>query len=87
MCRKNKVRIYISEFGVARWAPNAERYIRESLEVYEEFGWDWSFHALHENAIWSPDYEPRYLESVLAKEPTPIGLVLREFFSRNRVAD
>ena len=64
--KKNKVRIYISEFGVARWAPNAERYIRESLEVYEEFGWDWSFHALHENAIWSPDYEPRFLEIKLA---------------------
>jgi aryl-phospho-beta-D-glucosidase BglC (GH1 family) len=85
--KKHKVRIYISEFGVVRWAPNAEKYIRDSLEVYEEFGWDWSFHALHENPMWSPDYESRYLENVLAKEPTPVGLVLQEFFSRNWVAD
>jgi len=82
--KKHKVRIYISETGVVRWAPDSARYVRDNLELFEEFGWDWSFHALHENPMWSPAYEPTYGKpDVPATATTPVGAVLHEYFAKN----
>lgn len=82
--KRHGVRIYISETGVVRWAPDAARYARDNLELFEELGWDWSFHALHENPMWSPAHEPTYgTPAVKAASITPLGGVLQEFFARN----
>lgn len=83
--KKHNVRIYISETGVVRWAPDAARYVRDNLEIFEEFGWDWSFHALHENPMWSPAYEPTFgKENIRAEKTTAIGAVVLEYLGKNR---
>ncbi len=81
--KKNNVRIYISEFGVVRWSPNSADYVKDNLEIFEEFGWDWSFHAYKENPIWDPEYEPVFGDNVKAKETTPVGTILKKFFEKN----
>jgi endoglucanase len=46
-------RIYVGEFSVSRWSPNAADYLRDCIEIFEKYGWDWNYHAFNESAIWS----------------------------------
>jgi len=81
--KKHKVRVYISEFGCVRWAPNRDAYVKDCLEIYESFGWDWTFHALNENPIWSPDAEPEFsFKAAQAKETTPTARLLLDCFKK-----
>ncbi|MBN2643367.1 MAG: cellulase family glycosylhydrolase [Victivallales bacterium] len=49
------VRLHVGEFGVARYAPNADKYLREVIDVFEKFGWDWNMHGMKEAEIWNID--------------------------------
>ena len=53
---KTGARIYVGEFSAIRWAPGADRYLRDSLELFEEYGWDWSYHAFREWDGWSLEH-------------------------------
>jgi endoglucanase len=46
------VQIYIGEFSVARWAPNAATYLSNVMNIFEGYGWDWSYHAFREWDGW-----------------------------------
>ena len=54
---KYGARIYAGEFSSVVWAPGAENYLRECISVFEEHGWDWSYHAFREWAGWSVEHE------------------------------
>lgn len=82
--KKYGVRIYISEFGVVRWAPDAAQYIEDNIEVFEEYGWDWSFHAFRENPIWSPEYEPVFKDNIKSSNTTEIAKVLLKYFHKEQ---
>jgi hypothetical protein len=82
---KNHVRMYVGEFGVARWAPNADGYLRDNIDLFEELGWDWTNHAFRESTIWSAEYNETYEpKPQLATSPTKRALVLKEAFSHNQ---
>lgn len=51
------VRIFVGEFSAVTWAPNAEGYIRDCIELFEEFGWDWCYHAYREARVWNVELE------------------------------
>ncbi len=53
---KTGARIYVGEFSAIRWAPGADRYLRDSLELFEEYGWDWSSHSFREWDGWSLEH-------------------------------
>ena len=78
-----KVPIYVGEFGAARWAPGAEQYLADYIDLFEEYGWDWTYHAFREWDGWSaehstdPDDKTRY-------ESTPRMKLLTDYMSRNR---
>ena len=55
--RKHKIKIYIGEFGVAVWAKGAAQWLNDAIELFEEYGWDWSFHAFREWSGWSVEHE------------------------------
>ena len=38
-------RILVGEFGVVRWASGAEKWLSDSIELFEEYGWDWCNHS------------------------------------------
>lgn len=81
----NGVRIYVGEFGVVRWAPGAADYLRDSMEIFEELGWDWTCHAFRESSIWSPEYGDEYKPGApISSTPTARARVIREFLSRNK---
>jgi len=84
--RRHGVRVYISEFSAVKWAPHAAGYLRDAVDVYEQLGWDWSYHALDENPMWSLEYTDAFDGSQPAQRaatPTERGTVMRAFLDRN----
>ncbi len=45
---KHKVPIFVGEFGSARYAPGAEEWLRDQIDLYEQFGWSWAYWAFRE---------------------------------------
>lgn len=82
----HRVPIYVGEFSAARWAPGADRYLADCIELFEEYGWDWSYHAFREYPGWSTErsdlpYAPN--GSPLPAEPTARLELLRTWFAKN----
>ena len=50
-------KIYVGEFSAAAWAPGAENYLRDCIDLFEEYGWDWTYHAFREAKCWSVELE------------------------------
>lgn len=82
---KNGVAIYIGEFGSIRWAPDnsSYRYLRDCIEIYEEEGWDWAYHAFREWEGWSVEHGPDKNDRRRVTEPTDRELLLRSWFAKN----
>jgi len=80
------VHIYLGEFSAIRWAPgdSARNYIRDCIEIFEEQGWDWAYHAFREWDGWSVEHGPN--RSDRSPSPTPTGReqLLRSWFEKNR---
>ncbi len=81
--KKNHVRVYVGEFGVARWAPNAADYLKDNIEIFESLGWDWTYHAFRESPVWSAEHESDFVKTVSAKTITDRGQVLKKYMERN----
>ncbi|MBR5839742.1 MAG: cellulase family glycosylhydrolase, partial [Victivallales bacterium] len=54
---KYDARIYMGEFSAIRFAPGAAQYIQDLIEIFEEYGWDWSYHAFREWYNWSVEHD------------------------------
>jgi len=80
------VPVYIGEFSAVRWAPDdsAARYLRDCIELFEEFEWDWSYHAFREWHGWNVELGPNKEEQTRVPQPTSRGKILLEGFSRNQ---
>ena len=70
-------RIYIGEFSCIAWVKNADVYINDCIELFNEYGWDWTYHAFREWQPWDVEMEPVELYDTdvghlrRAKEDTP----------------
>ena len=58
---KTGARIYIGEFGVVGCAEGAAQWLTDAIEMFEEYGWDWTFHAFREWPPFSPEHETVYV--------------------------
>lgn len=54
--QKTGARILVGEFGCPRWVPGADRYLADLVAIFEEFGWDWVYHAFREWDGWSLEH-------------------------------
>jgi hypothetical protein len=54
---KHQCRIYVGEFSAIAWAQGAENYLRDCIALFEEYGWDWTYHAFREWSAWSIEHE------------------------------
>lgn len=50
--QEHGAKIYIGEFSAIAWAEGADAYLRDCISIFEEYGWDWSYHAFREWAGW-----------------------------------
>jgi hypothetical protein len=85
---KYHVPIYVGEFSTIRWAPGAAEYIRDLVQIFEEHGWSWTYHAYKEWHGWDVEYNDVMTsdanrESAKAVEPTDRELILKAYFNRN----
>jgi hypothetical protein len=80
------VHIYIGEFSAIRWAPgdSAYRYLKDCIEIFEEHGWDWAYHAFREWHGWSVEHgaDPKNTNPLSA--PTDRQLLLQSWFRKNQ---
>lgn len=89
------VHMIVSEFGAIAAAPGREQWVNDSIEIFEEYGWDWMFHAAEEWWGWRPDwvrselpFDPaKWSEEKFWKEDdsAPTAQVLRKYFRKNRL--
>ena len=40
--------IFVGEFGCARYAPGAEQWLGDQMDLYEKYGWSWAYWAFRE---------------------------------------
>ncbi|MBQ0032044.1 MAG: cellulase family glycosylhydrolase [bacterium] len=55
--KEHEAKMFVGEFSAIAWAPNAEGYIRDCIGIFEELGWDWTYHAYREFPGWSVEHE------------------------------
>lgn len=87
LSRNPDARIYVGEFSVVRWAPNAAEYLRENIEIFEKYGWDWTYHSFREYNGWSLEFDNQYSgvqKPTLADGLTDRGKVVLEFLRKNK---
>jgi hypothetical protein len=79
------VHIYVGEFSAIRWAPgdSACRYLRDCIDLFEEYGWDWSYHAYREWDGWSVEHGSDPENHQPTAEPTDRKQLLLGWFARN----
>lgn len=80
------VPIYIGEFSAIRWAKGADRYLEDVTGIFEEYGWDWSYHAFREWSGWSLEHGDVEADTQPADTPPARQQVIRTWFSQNRKA-
>ncbi|MDD3885484.1 MAG: cellulase family glycosylhydrolase [Victivallaceae bacterium] len=81
--KKYGARIFVGEFSVTRWSPGGAAWLADVLSLFEEFGWDWTYHAFREYHGWSVEHDedPAHLQQTSG--PTDRQRVLLQYFNRN----
>ena len=82
---KYRVPIYIGEFSCIRWAPNnsAYNYIRDCIEIFEEYNWDYDYYSFRTWNGWSVENSSGYYDDVFPTTKTDRELLLRSYFQQN----
>ncbi len=76
-----KVPIYIGEFSVVRWAPGAAQWLEDVISIFEENGWDWTYHAFREYDGWSVEHSAIKEEAIVPT--TDRKEILLKYMQRN----
>ena len=61
--KKHNARIYVGEFSAITWAEGAENYLADCISIFEEYGWDWTYHAFREWPGWSVEHTAKGLRT------------------------
>ncbi|MCX7014182.1 MAG: cellulase family glycosylhydrolase [Candidatus Sumerlaeota bacterium] len=80
------VQIFVGEFSAVRWAPDdsAYNYLRDCIDLFEEYGWDWTYHSFREWNGWSVEHGPDPKDPNPSPTQTTREKLLREWFEKNK---
>jgi hypothetical protein len=78
------VQIYVGEFSAVRWAPGAAQYLSDCIDLYEEYGWDWTYHAFREWDGWSVEHGSDPNDHNWTTTPTDRKQLLLSWFAKNK---
>jgi len=81
------VPIYVGDFSAIRWAPGAAQYLSDCIELFEGYGWNWTYHAFREWSGWDVEYENGTSNKDTPKKAivdTDRKKVLLKWFRKNR---
>jgi hypothetical protein len=88
--RVYNAQIFVGEFSVVRYAPGAARYLQDCLELFEEYGWDWTYHAFRESTEWDLEHVDVPRETTFRSPPDAPSLrqaAIRQWLAKNRHAN
>lgn len=71
--RRFGAKIYVGEFSVCAWADGGAHYLEDCISLFEEYGWDWSYHAFRETNCWSVEHRGSSMGSL-----TPVPTTSRK---------
>jgi hypothetical protein len=57
--QQHNVPIYVGEFGVLRWVPDAAAFLRDQTDLFEQYGWNYAVYAWRGD---EPDFDGFNLE-------------------------
>lgn len=80
--QKHGAKIYVGEFSAIAWAEGAENYLADCIALFDEYGWDWSYHAYGEFEGWSVEHAADKPWVFRPAETTPRKDVLLKGFAR-----
>ncbi len=80
---KHNAKIYVGEFSVIRWAPGGAQYLEDCISLFEEYGWDWSYHAFREWSGWSVEHSSDRKDESPSPTDTDRKKVLLKYLQRN----
>ena len=69
--QRHGARIYCGEFSAVAWASGAEEYLRDCIGIFEEYGWDRTYHAFREWPGWSVEHEGSDAEHLVPSADNP----------------
>ena len=81
--RAYNVHIYVGEFSAIRWAPGAADYLSDCIDLFEEYDWDWTYHAYREWDGWSVEHGSDSQNHQPTEEATDRKRLLLGWFARN----
>lgn len=86
--QRNNVHVYVGEFSAIRWAPNESSYyyLQDCITLFEEFGWDWTYHAFRGAGFngWSAEHGNDKRTDTPAAVPTERLRLLQKWFAMNQ---
>lgn len=83
---KHKARIFCGEFSAIIWAPGAEHYLSDCIDLFEEYGWEWTYHAYREWNGWSVEHRMDWkTRTVIPSPDNARKKALLQGLSRNRI--
>ena len=81
--RRHHAHVFLGEFSAIRWAPGAADYLRDCVDLFEENGWDWTYHAFREYHGWSVEHGADPANHERSPTPTDRQRVLLDWFAKN----
>lgn len=82
--KQHQERIFIGEFSVVAWAPGGAQYLQDCVDLFEEYGWDWTYHAFREWSGWSVEHAGKSRKDNRRVGDTDRKQVLLKAFEKNR---
>jgi hypothetical protein len=78
--------IYVGEFSAIRWAPGASQYLSDAINIFESYGWDWTYHAFREWPGWSVEHADQPVDKGvhIPAATTARKEVLLSWFAKNQ---
>ena len=81
--KKYGAKIQVGEFSVAIWAPGGADYLNDLISIFEEYKWDWTYHAFREWEGWSLEHEGRPDAMWKAEKPTDRLQTMLKYWQKN----
>ena len=80
--KRHSVPIFAGEFGCTRWAPGAVEYLRDQMDLYEQWNWSWAYWAFREWDAMDIEKKPEAADRE-RYEDTPLLRLFRSYFARD----
>ena len=84
---RHGARIYVGEFSAVAWAEGADGWLRDAISLFEEYGWDWTYHAFREWRGWSVEHEGEAIDRMVPSADNPRKRALRDGLSRGAAGE